>query len=152
MSAWRRKAIELLPEYRQLVEVADTPMFLWTELESVFSRASEQEDISTLSKIFDYAQWCWKESRYDDTINGALIGFYENIPSRKEDWWTVPRFIQSADFNRLEQVFRYFLTDEQFTSFHDYYNEERRRHERDALKKQKNANKTLRATTTRRRV
>lgn len=135
MSAWRRKAIELLPEHRHLAETADTPMFLWTELGLVFSKASQHQDIPTLSKLFDYAQWCWKESRSDDSINGALIGFYENIPSRKEDWWTVPRFIGTADFIGLEHVFRYFLTNDQFEQFCDFYGIERKRLEKAALKK-----------------
>jgi hypothetical protein len=33
MSAWRREALQRLPECRQVIEPADNPMALWIELQ-----------------------------------------------------------------------------------------------------------------------
>ena len=137
MSSWRRRALQLLPEYPEIIETADTPMFLWTELSYPFSRAAEEKNTDLLQRIFDLAQWCWKESRYDEAVTAALIGFYENIPSHKEHWWTIPRFVSSADFNGLDQVFRYFLDEVQFAELAEFYLRERKLLEKDALKTKK---------------
>ena len=68
-------------------------------------------------------------------INAALIGFYENIPSRKEHWWTVPRFVSAADFRGLADVFRYFLDAEGFAAFSDFFLEGRKQMENEARAK-----------------
>lgn len=135
MSAWRRKAIELLPEQRRLIESTDTCSYLWTELGFVFSEAAESENIDLLRRMFAYAKWCWKESRTDDSINGVLCGFYEDVSGRKTQWWTVARFVESSDFRELESVFRYFLNEEQYKEFAEFYTRERQRHEEGVLVK-----------------
>ncbi|HEY5892307.1 MAG TPA: hypothetical protein VIT91_03660 [Chthoniobacterales bacterium] len=135
MSAWRRQAIEFLPEHKTLIEVCDTPMFLWTELHSIFHKASEEENIPLMRSLFGYARWCWHESRSRDTQTAALIGFYENIPSDRNHWWAVAVFVSRPDFAGLEQIFRYFLSDEQYEEFKTYYFENRAIIEKDLLKK-----------------
>lgn len=38
MSAWRREALILLPEYREMIEGASSPMALWVDLRPEFDR------------------------------------------------------------------------------------------------------------------
>lgn len=137
MSAWRRKAIELLPEYKALIEGCETPMFLWTELHLAFHRVAEEENRPLMQRLFDYARWCWLESPSQDTQTAALLGFYENIPSDRRHWWTLATSVARPDFKALEQVFRYFLSEEQFAEFTADYLRNRDLIEKQILKNKK---------------
>ena len=44
MSAWRRKAIELLPELRLVIEKADSPTALWIDLTFHFVKIASDAD------------------------------------------------------------------------------------------------------------
>ena len=55
MSAWRRKAIELLPELRPTIERADSPTALWTDLSAHFVNIATEAEDSTLRPILMYA-------------------------------------------------------------------------------------------------
>ena len=139
MSAWRRKAIELLPEQRVVIDASGNPVALWVELHSLFHYAVKEEQMDWLGRLFAYADWCWKESRSVDGVNGALIGCYESIPWRKEHWWTAPAFISTPDFYALEDSFRYGLNEEQYQEFSAYYHEGRKKSEKSALKRRKDS-------------
>ena len=100
MSAWRRKAIELLPERKAVIERVDSPMALWIELNIAARCAFEARPIDEglLRAVFAYARYCWA-SPDGDVLTAVVVAFFENVvtsPAARADLhrWispTVPR-------------------------------------------------------------
>jgi hypothetical protein len=78
--AWRRKAIELLPEKKAVVEQADSPMVLWIELNLAAKRAYEASAIDDkfIRAVFTCARYCWA-SPDGDVSTAVVVAFFENI-------------------------------------------------------------------------
>jgi hypothetical protein len=53
MSAWRREALQRLPECRQLIETADNPMALWIELHGACQDAYKKQDEDLIRRFYD---------------------------------------------------------------------------------------------------
>ena len=88
MSAWRRKALELLPQHRALIERAESPMSLWIDLHLRF----RDHVASGERAVLQYASWCTREGAGtgpSDTLTAVLVAFYEDLAGEKELW---PRF------------------------------------------------------------
>jgi hypothetical protein len=58
MSAWRKQALEILPENRQLIEKVETPMELWVELQWQFSADYKNLGDDLIGRFYKYAKWC----------------------------------------------------------------------------------------------
>jgi hypothetical protein len=58
MSAWRRTAVETLPECRDANEHADSPMALGVEIGYRFQEAFKNGDEDLIRRYFRYAEWC----------------------------------------------------------------------------------------------
>ena len=65
MSAWRREALQRLPECRQVVESADNPMALWIELLGGCEDAYQKQDQDLIRRFYDFARWCWQSPSAD---------------------------------------------------------------------------------------
>jgi len=87
MSAWRRKALALFPEFRVEWAVADFPLReVFNRLEMVapdhharWSRDSaDAEAADFLERLYGFAEWCLHQPAL---WNDAAIGFLENITS-----------------------------------------------------------------------
>jgi hypothetical protein len=106
MSAWRRTALEMLPEFTQLISDADSPMALWIELLLEFQDAFEEQNASRVGKIVEYAKWCWR-ARDGDTVNAVACGFLEHLPEHEGMRARIPFWFSRAEFEELRQVFSY---------------------------------------------
>jgi hypothetical protein len=122
VSAWRRKAIELLPEKRVVVEHADSPMALWIELTMAAVRAFEARPIGekTLRSIFSYARYCW-ESPDGDVSTAVVIAFFEDIVTSRAARADLHRWISQEEFDGLHEPFRYHLSQEEFDEFAEVF-------------------------------
>jgi hypothetical protein len=118
MSAWRRKAIELLPAMKSVVEHADSPMALWIELNLTAASAFEAQPIDdgTLRSIFAYARHCWGAPD-GDVSTAVVVAFFENIVSSPQARADLHRWISQAEFDGLQEPFRYHLSAEAFNEF-----------------------------------
>ncbi len=118
MSAWKRTALEKLPEYRGLIEAADNPMALWIELHLKFERVSDDD---LIRRIFEYARWCMKssgEGRYlSDAGTAAVCAFYEHLPQNADIRCELPRWLTREEFASLREAFRYHLSEQEFSDF-----------------------------------
>jgi hypothetical protein len=106
MSAWRRVAIEHLPEFKHLVEGAWSPMALWMEFRSEFERAFAEGKIDVLNRILAFAKWCWA-SPSGDVVNAVACGFFEHLPIHRGIRASLPRFFSRDEFSQLKDVFAY---------------------------------------------
>ena len=108
MSAWRREALQRLPECRQVIESAENPMALWIELLSACEDATKKGDEDLIRRFYEFARWCWK-SPSDDVRTAVACAFYEHLPTTPVLRRDMPRRFGRAAFNELQDIFRYLL-------------------------------------------
>ena len=106
MSAWRREALQALPEFGRLIVESGTPMALWIDLHLEFGSAFEAKDASRVRRIMEYAKWCWNE-RDGDTVKAVACGFLEHLPAHEGMRMCIPEWFTRTEFERLRPVFAY---------------------------------------------
>jgi hypothetical protein len=137
VSAWRRKAIELLPAQRPIIERADSPMALWVELFAHFVRVAPAVGDDNLRPILMYAFWCLSPAAGalpSDASTAVWCAFFENLALHKELWGRFRQWFTHSQFEQIRPSFCYFLSsDEQKELSETYYGKgdvsrKRRRH------------------------
>ncbi|MDR3447959.1 hypothetical protein [Dyella sp.] len=106
MSTWRRKAIEYLPEHREIVDRARTPMAMWIELHLRFEDAVEDGDQHMVKRFLRYADWCMSEEAGrlpSETSTATACAFYEHLPQRRD---TGRSFAAGSHISSLRTLFR----------------------------------------------
>ena len=116
MSAWRREALQRLPECRKLVETADNPMALWIELLAGCEDAYEKQNEGLIRRFYDFARWCW-QSPSDDVRTAVACAFYEHLPTTPVLRRDMPRRFGRAVFLELREVFCYHLSPSEAAAF-----------------------------------
>lgn len=116
MSAWRREALQRLPECRQVIEAAENPMALWIELHGECQEACKRPDEDLIRRFYDYAWWCW-QSRIDDVVNAVACAFYEHLPTTPVMRQDMPRRFGRAAFKELRDVFCHHLSPDEAAAF-----------------------------------
>ena len=116
MSAWRRQALDSLPECRRIAETAENPMAFWIELSGACVDASARQDEDLIRRFYEYARWCWK-SPSDDVRTAVACAFYEHLPTTPALRRDLPRRIGRAEFAELRDVFRYHLPPDEAAVF-----------------------------------
>jgi len=116
MSAWRREALQRLPECRRVIEAADNPMALWIDLLGECQDAYKKQDEDLIPRFYDYARWCW-QSRIDDVVSAVACAFYEHLPTTPVLRRDMPRRFGRAAFKELRDVFCYHLSPDEAAAF-----------------------------------
>jgi hypothetical protein len=118
-----------LPEYKQVIEAADSPMALWIELRFEFEKAFEANDAARVRRIMEYAKWCW-DGRDGDTVNAVGCGFLEHLPENEGVRARIPEWFNLAELERLRPVFTYHAGEAIVAEIEKLYREPRfRRHQ-----------------------
>jgi hypothetical protein len=80
MSAWRRKAAQLLPEQRRCIETASSPLVLWRQLYAFALEICHRDTVDgeLLQRLFRYA-WDCHRSPAEDVETAVHAGFYERL-------------------------------------------------------------------------
>jgi hypothetical protein len=133
MSAWKRVALETLPEYRRIIEAATSPMSLWVELDSRFLEAFEARGSDDLiRRFYEYARWCRQSpgtgNHLSDAGTAAVCAFYEHLPRHPIVRRDLGRWLTRAEFNDLKEVFRSRLSEEDFAEFEVEFLEKSKNH------------------------
>ena len=124
MSAWRRKALELIPELRPVIEKAESPTALWIELFCHFTNTAANADDAALRPILMYAFWCVSPAAGalpSDTSTAVWCGFFENLGNRKDLWGRFRSWFSPAQFEQISPAFMYFLSDEEMKEVNEAY-------------------------------
>ncbi len=118
MSTYRRKAIEYLPELRDLIQQADSPTALWIDVADRCHVAYENGEADLIDRIYAFADWCLASSNVD-VASATAIGFYEHLtldPLMRAD---IPRRFSHAQFHELKSLFAYHLDEKRFADLED---------------------------------
>ena len=122
MSLWRKKAIDYLPELKTEIESSENHMQLWIELQSYLSFSYTDKNTQDLIKrIFDYAKWCYYDSKNTDLVTSLIVAFYEHLPLDKKICDELDKWIDKKQFNDLKEVFKYHSTEMQFKDLEKKY-------------------------------
>lgn len=124
MSAWRRKAIELLPELRPIIEKADSPTALWIDLSAHFANIAAEAEDSTLRPILMYAFWCLSPaagaspSEVSEAVHG---GFFWMLARHKELWGRFRSWFSPSQFEQIVPAFMYSLSEKELKELKEAY-------------------------------
>lgn len=96
MSVWRRKALDLFPQFREeFVQPDATPYTVFFELLPLVQEYHATNNIEGLNKIYDYVDWCygqWHRSYY--LGNAAAVAFYEHLVDHRMTLEAIPKWIK----------------------------------------------------------
>ena len=126
MSAWRREALERLPECRESIVSARNSMALWIELLDECGRAFRQRNEDLIRRLYEYARWC-RRSPSIDVRTAVVCAFYEHLPLNPIVRRDMPRRFDRAEFTELREVFLYHLSPDKAVAFEQEYLEGERR-------------------------
>ncbi|MDD5707844.1 MAG: hypothetical protein PHR35_18145 [Kiritimatiellae bacterium] len=119
MSAWRRQALSLLPEYRAIIQAADNPMALWIELHLEFDRAMAHPESELVARFIRFAAWCISPAAGplpNDTSTAVACAFYEHLPEKQSYWPYFRKWFSRSEFEGLLPVFSYHTSPQQLES------------------------------------
>ncbi len=117
MSAWRRKALEFLPQHQTLIERAESPMSLWIDLRLRFLDHVASGEEGAVRAVLRYASWCTAEGAgtgASDTLAAVLVSFYEDLAAERALWPRFKDWFRPNEFEALVQPFQYHPSDQQF--------------------------------------
>lgn len=126
MSTWRRKALELIPEKRILIDSTDSPSGLWVELYFEFDKAVDSSNQELILKILQYLRWCYSDAAGDisnETHQAVNCGFLEDITRNKKHWPLFKNWFNKIEFENYKGSFQYSLNEKEYKELEDvYYN------------------------------
>lgn len=108
--------MQRLPECRQVIEAAESPMALWIELLGACEEACKKQEDDLVRRFYDFARWCW-QSPNGDTRTAVTCAFYEHLPTTPVLRRDMPRHLGRAAFGELREVLRYHLSPEEAAGF-----------------------------------
>jgi hypothetical protein len=112
MSTWRRKALDLFPEFKQEIEESDSPTDVWFEVESNLINALKNSDDDFIKSVKQYFSWCVGTNDCSIPHQSATCGFLENIGYRKEYWPYLNILFTTQQFKMYKTTLGYSLSKE----------------------------------------
>ena len=104
MSAWRKKAIECLPELRKEFEQPGTSIYdVFIELLPATVEVHKQKNEARLRKLYDFADWCFRQKE-KELWNAAGVSFYEHLGDYKETLSAFPKWIKPDIYSDIRPL------------------------------------------------
>jgi hypothetical protein len=129
VSAWRKQALDLLPEHRQLIEKSENPMALWIELHSRFEEAFTRPGNDLIHRFFAYAKWSLEtpgQGEYlSDAATAVAVAFYEHIITNCGVRDNLHKYLSQSEFSALERIFQRHFSPGEFQDFKRLFSERR---------------------------
>ena len=126
MSKWRKKALELIPEERQLIKSSESVGDLWCELSSVFDKSIKTNNNILIKNIIKYVTWCTSEEAGDTSSNthqSVTCGFLEDITRNKKHFPLFKQWFNAAQFEKYKGSFMYALGEKSFKDLENIFYE-----------------------------
>jgi hypothetical protein len=124
MSAWRRQALALLPEFRETIQSSDNPMAMWIDLRLSFEDAMAAKQFGVVNRFIQFAAWCTSEHSGklpNDTSTAVAVAFYEHLPDNRAYWPHFRKWFSSSEFEMLLPIFSYYMNPEGLTELKRHY-------------------------------
>src|ERR1700737_324860 len=121
MSAWRKKAIECLPELRKDFEDPEESIYL--VLSAMLSAAIDfhmENNIDRLQKFYDFAEWCFRQ-KSKDLWNAAGVAFYEHLGDHIETRQDIRRWVKPDIYAEIRGLLELRLTDKELQQIDSNY-------------------------------
>jgi hypothetical protein len=104
MSAWRRKALTMLPELRRELQAPRTTVMLtFFELRWLCRDAHRSRNLDLLERIYGFAAWCARHPARE-VWNAAGVGFYEHLPDDPVTLADFTRWVPHDVFRDVETL------------------------------------------------
>jgi hypothetical protein len=116
--------MEVLPEYRQVIEAADNPMSMWIDLRLAWERIDHDANPKLEVRFLTLARWCLSDASGqlpNDTSTAAAVAFIEHLPQRREHWAKFRKWFTKDEFLRLRPHFGYFLSESELAELTEQY-------------------------------
>jgi hypothetical protein len=125
---WRELALQHLHGDRAIITSASSHADLWWCFKELLCDAGSGRPVDKgIEAIFRYAWWCVNDSGDEQLVAEVQTYFYEDLPVYDELAAQVPLYITPQQFERLEPVFRYRLTENEYAEFRCRYCTDRER-------------------------
>ena len=98
-------------------------MALWIELHLKFEETyrAKVPDKDLIRRFYDYARWCLvapgKGGYQSDASTAVICSFYEHLPLNDSVRRDLPNWLTREGFEELREVFRYHLSEPEFSDF-----------------------------------
>lgn len=121
MSAWRKKAIECLPELRAEFEKPDTGIYqVFFELLPATREAHKKNDTDSLKKYYEFAEWCFSQ-KDKDLWNAAGVAFYKHLGEEKESREAMPDWVKPDTYMSIKGLLELFTNKEDMRKLDNSY-------------------------------
>ena len=121
MSAWRKKAAELLPELAEELSKSESPMVFWIEAEVAFSMAYNKRPINRdfIKRVYEFADWSslhGEESQDASQDLGTCVAvcFYEHLPTDPIVRADIPQWLTRNDVVDMMELFTYLASEAEY--------------------------------------
>jgi len=85
--------------------------------------AHQAQNRDLLERIYQYAEWCWKQkNRADDVYNAVCVAFYEHLVDEAESCAAIPQWIKPEIFADIHDVFEPRMTQDNYHELLARYN------------------------------
>lgn len=109
MSAWRKKAIECLPDQKREFEDPETSVYgVFSVMLSAVQEAHTENNVVKLKNIYDYAEWCFGQKE-KDLWNAAGVSFYEHLGDREETLKGFPQWVKPGIYVEIRGLLELWL-------------------------------------------
>ena len=113
MSAWRKKAIECLPESKKDFEDPETSIYLvFSYLVTAAVEFHKTNNIDRLQNIYDFAEWCFRQ-KSKDLWNAAGVSFYEHLGDHPEIRQAIHRWVKPDIYAEIRGLLKWRLGDKE---------------------------------------
>jgi len=121
MSAWRQKAIECAPELKKDFESPDlTPYAVFIELLPIAQQAHINKDDNRLQKIYDYAEWCFKQ-KDKNLWNAVAVTFYEHLADTETTFLQFTKWIKKEIYFDIRDLLNQRVDENKMKQLDSYY-------------------------------
>ena len=121
MSAWRKIAIECLPEQKQYFEDPNTSIYtVFNEILLATRQAHKSNDIAQLKKFYDFAEWCLNQ-KDKDLWNAAGVSFYEHLGQQPESLKAMPDWVKPEIYKSVKGLLELFISKEDMERLDNSY-------------------------------
>ena len=121
MIVWLQKAIEIAPELRSEFQDPDLSLYLvFGQFLSLLRQAHSDNDINKVQKIYDFAEWCFRQ-KVKKLWNAAGVSFYEHLGDSDILFSEFPKWVKKSIYLDIRDLLSLRLDDKKMQQLDKHY-------------------------------